>query len=282
KWKGRIGVAPTNASFIAFVSTMELVDGTEKTREWLQGLVANDVQTFSGNGAILQAVDAGDLDAGLVNHYYLLGLIADQGSATARNHFLAAGDPGALVAATGVGVLEPSDNKEAAVEFIRYLLSEEAQRHFAENLNEYGLIEGAPTPKDQKPRSEPAGPDINRSDLADHLESAVGLIAEVRLSSGWPSDRTPTPRRSARQGTQGRRGPGRPRGGRGGWRPARGVPRPLGVVGGGPAGRVRRGGVHRGAARGTGDEQGRSHRHGRRDHPGAGGHVSLADDPYGP
>ncbi|MCO6502932.1 MAG: iron ABC transporter substrate-binding protein [Acidimicrobiales bacterium] len=182
KWKGRIGVAPTNASFIAFVSTMELVDGTEKTREWLQGLVANDVQTFSGNGAILQAVDAGDLDAGLVNHYYLLGLIADQGSATARNHFLAAGDPGALVAATGVGVLEPSDNKEAAVEFIRYLLSEEAQRHFAENLNEYGLIEGAPTPKDQKPLSELAGPDINLSDLADHLESAVGLIAEVGLS----------------------------------------------------------------------------------------------------
>lgn len=181
-WAGRIGVAPTNASFIAFVSAMELVDGTEKTREWLEGLVANDVQTFSGNGAILQAVNAGDLDAGLVNHYYLLGLIADQGSAKAVNHFLAAGDPGALVAATGVGVLAPSDNQDAAVEFIRYLLSEDAQRHFAENLNEYGLIEGAPTPRDQRPLAELAGPEINLSDLADHLESAVGLIAEAGLS----------------------------------------------------------------------------------------------------
>ena len=145
-------------------------------------MVDNDAQIFSGNGAILQAVDAGDLDAGLVNHYYLLGLIADQGSANAVNHFLAPGDPGALVAATGVGVLGPSDNKDAAVEFIRYLLSEDAQRHFSENLNEYGLIEGAPTPKDQKPLDDLAGPDINLSDLADHLESAVDLIAAAGLS----------------------------------------------------------------------------------------------------
>nr|PZN34432.1 MAG: iron ABC transporter substrate-binding protein [Actinomycetota bacterium] len=182
EWKGRIGVAPTNASFIAFVSAMMLVDGEEKTRGWLEGMVANDVQIFSGNGAILQAVDAGDLDAGLINHYYLLGLMRDQGTPKARNHFLAAGDPGALVAATGVGVLAPSDNKEAALTFIRYLLSEDAQRHFAENLNEYGLIEGAPTPKDQKPLSELAGPDINLSDLADYLESAVELIASAGLS----------------------------------------------------------------------------------------------------
>ncbi len=182
KWRGRVGVAPTNASFIAFVSAMELVEGTEATREWLEGMVANDVQVFSGNGAILQAVNAGDLDAGLVNHYYLLGLIADQGSAQAVNHFLAAGDSGALVAATGVGVLAPSDNKDAALEFIRYLLSEDAQEHFSENLHEYGLIAGAPTPAGQTPLADLEGPDINLSDLAAHLDSAVDLIAESGLS----------------------------------------------------------------------------------------------------
>lgn len=181
-WSGRIGIAPTNASFIAFVSAMELVDGRERTLEWLEGMAANDAQIFSGNGAILRAVDAGDLDAGLINHYYLLQLIADQGSATAVNHFLAPGDTGALVAATGAGVLAPSDNQEAALEFIRYLLSEEAQRHFAENLHEYGLIEGAPTPEGQVPLADLAGPDINLSDLADYLESAVDLIAQAGLS----------------------------------------------------------------------------------------------------
>lgn len=182
KWEGRIGVAPTNASFIAFVSAMELVEGSDAAREWLDGMVANDVQIFSGNGAILQAVNAGDLDAGLVNHYYLLQLLADQGSANAVNHFLAPGDPGALVAATGVGVLSASDHTEAAMEFIRYLLSEDAQKHFSENLHEYGLIEGAPTPAGQTPLADLEGPDINLSDLAAHLESAVDLIAESGLS----------------------------------------------------------------------------------------------------
>lgn len=182
RWRGRVGMAPTNGSFIAFISAMELVDGAEATLEWLEGMVANDVQRFAGNGAILNAVAAGDLAAGMINHYYLLQLQANQGEVLAVNHFFEPGDIGALVAATGVGVLEPSDNKEAAVEFIRYLLSTEAQTHFSENLYEYGLIAGAPTPVGQVPLAELAGPDINLSDLAGHLDSSVRLIAQAGLS----------------------------------------------------------------------------------------------------
>jgi iron(III) transport system substrate-binding protein len=164
-WRGRIGIAPTNASFVAFVSAMELVDGPEATLAWLEGMAANDVATFSGNGAIVNAVIAGDLDAGLVNHYYLLQAMAERGEVPASNHFLAAGDPGSLVMATGVGVLHPSDHKQAAVEFIRYLLSEDAQAHFVVDLFEYGLIEGAPTPEGQL-----------------ELDSSVDLIARAGLS----------------------------------------------------------------------------------------------------
>ncbi len=182
RWRGRIGLAPTNASFIAFVSAMELVDGSDATLEWLEGMVTNQVQRYSGNGAILQAVAAGDLAAGLINHYYLVQLQANQGEVNAVNHFLDPGDVGALVAATGVGVLEPSNNQEAALAFIRFLLSAEAQAHFSENLYEYGLIDGAPTPPGQMPLADLAGPDINLSDLADHLESSVRLIAQSGLS----------------------------------------------------------------------------------------------------
>ena len=181
-WSGRIGIAPTNASFVAFVSAMELVDGPDATLEWLEGLAANDVEIFSGNGAIVSAVIAGDLDAGLVNHYYLLQAMAEQGEVSARNHFLAPGDAGALVMATGAGVLEPSDNRAAALEFIRYLLSPEAQAHFAEDLFEYGLIAGAPTPAGQVALADLSGPDINLSDLAAHLETSVDLIARAGLS----------------------------------------------------------------------------------------------------
>lgn len=182
EWSGRIGIAPGNASFIAFVSAMELTEGAEATLAWLEGLDANDVQTYDGNGPIVDAVIAGDLDAGLVNHYYLLQRIADQGEVTAVNHYLAPGDTGALVMATGAGVLSPSDNQEAAEEFIRFLLSEEAQEHFTVNLFEYGLIEGAPTPEGQTPLADLAGPDINLSDLAAHLDTSVELIAQAGLS----------------------------------------------------------------------------------------------------
>ncbi len=50
------------------------------------------------------------------------------------------------------------------------------------NLYEYGLIEGAAVPEGQTPLADLAGPDINLSDLADHLESSVSLIAESGLS----------------------------------------------------------------------------------------------------
>jgi iron(III) transport system substrate-binding protein len=182
EWSGRLGIAPGNASFIAFVSAMELTEGPEATLAWLEGIAANGVQTYDGNGAIVDAVIAGDLDAGLVNHYYLLQRIADQGEVTAVNHFFAPGDTGALVMATGAGVLAPSDNQDAANEFIRHLLSAESQQHFAQNLFEYGLVEGAPTPEGQIPLADLAGPDINLSDLANHLDSSVELIAEAGLS----------------------------------------------------------------------------------------------------
>ncbi len=182
EWEGRLGIAPTNASFVAFVSAMELVEGPEATLAWLEGIAANDPQTYSGNGAVLQAVAAGDIDAGLINHYYLLQAQADQGDVNAVNHFFSPGDIGALVMATGAGVLAPSDNQEAAEEFIRYLLSADAPAHFAENLYEYALIEGAPTPEGQVPLSDLQGPDINLSDLAAHLDTSVELIAQAGLS----------------------------------------------------------------------------------------------------
>jgi iron(III) transport system substrate-binding protein len=79
-------------------------------------------------------------------------------------------------------VLAPSDNKDAAIEFIRHLLSAESQQHFARNLLEYGLVEGAPTPEGQIPLADLVGPDIDLSDLANHLDSSVELIAEAGLS----------------------------------------------------------------------------------------------------
>jgi iron(III) transport system substrate-binding protein len=181
EWAGRLGVAPTNGSFVAFVTGMILAEGEDRTREWLEGVAANDPVIFDGNGPIVDAVVAGDLDAGLVNHYYLLQRIADQGEVPAKNHFFPSGDPGGLVMATGAGVLSVSEMPDEATELVRYLLSEESQAHFL-TLFEYPLIEGAGTPEGQLPLDALPTLDISLTDTADTLDPALALISESGLS----------------------------------------------------------------------------------------------------
>jgi iron(III) transport system substrate-binding protein len=126
-------------------------------------------------------VVAGDLDAGLVNHYYLLQRIADQGEVPAKNHFFPSGDPGGLVMAAGAGVLSVSEMPDEATELVRYLLSGESQAHFL-TLFEYPLIEGAGTPEGQLPLDALPTLDISLTDTADTLDPALALISESGLS----------------------------------------------------------------------------------------------------
>lgn len=181
EWEGRLGVAPTNGSFVAFVTGMVLAEGEERTREWLEGIAANDPQIFDGNGPIVDAVVAGDLDAGLVNHYYLLQRIAELGDVPAANHFFSDGDPGSLVMAAGAGILASSDQPETAADLVRHLLSTESQEHFL-TLFEYPLVEGVGAPEGQPPLAELPTLDISLTDTADTLEPALNLIAESGLS----------------------------------------------------------------------------------------------------
>jgi iron(III) transport system substrate-binding protein len=179
EWRGRIGWAPTNGSFQSFVTAMRVMRGEDATREWLEALIANEPVRYEGNSPIVQAIHDGEIDLGLVNHYYALRQIAEQGEEfTTRNHFLSADDPGALVNVAGAGILEASDNKDAALSFVEFLLGAEAQAYFATETFEYPLIEGVEPPAGAPPLSELATPDIDLSDLAD-LEGTLQLLNEV-------------------------------------------------------------------------------------------------------
>ena len=129
---GKVGVAPTNASFQAFVTAMRLQQGEEKTRAWLEALKANGVRFYEKNMPIVEAVASGEIDLGLVNHYYLYLVREEQPDAPVANHFLPGDDPGALVGAAGVGVLESADSREDAESFVEFLLSDEGQRFYTE------------------------------------------------------------------------------------------------------------------------------------------------------
>lgn len=181
RWANQIGVAPTNSSFLAFVAAMILERGEGATLEWLQGLAALNPLDYPKNSPIVAAADAGEVGLGLVNHYYLLRLQAEGAGKRAANHFLSAGDAGSLVMPSGVGVLAGSNQSEDAHRFIEFLLSEAAQRHFAEQTYEYPLAAGVKPAASLPPIDSIPSPDIDLSDLHAALERATDLVAEAGL-----------------------------------------------------------------------------------------------------
>lgn len=181
EWNGRLAIAPSNASFLAFVAAMILERGEDATREWLEALADNEPQAFSGNAPIVTAVDDGTVELGLVNHYYLLQLRAELGETTATNHFFATASPGSLVMPAGAGILKTTDNGEAAEQFVEFLLSETAQEYFATETFEYPVIAGVAPDPILPPLDTLAQPDIDLSDLAAALDLATDLVAEAGL-----------------------------------------------------------------------------------------------------
>jgi len=177
-WSGRIGWAPTNGSFQAFVTALRVIEGEDRAREWLEGIQANDPNVYEGNNQALDAVIAGEVDVAFINHYYLMQRLAEDPDATAANYFLTDGDPGALVNVAGAGLLASSENDETALELVEYLLSDSAQEYFATETKEYPLIEGVAPDPNLPSLDEIGTPDIDLSDLSD-LEGTLELLQEA-------------------------------------------------------------------------------------------------------
>lgn len=181
-WAGRVGWAPENASFQAFITAFRLIDGDDEVRDWLEAMIDNGTVNFGdSNSAIVQAIGNGEIDAGLVNHYYVyaVGREAGEGFPVA-NHFFAAGDPGSLINVAGVGLIEGADDTDTALAFADYLLSDGAQEYFATETFEYPLIEGGAAPEGLVPLNEIGHPDIELGELAD-LRGSLELLSEVGI-----------------------------------------------------------------------------------------------------
>ena len=179
KWKGRIGWPPSNASFRIMVTAMRHLWGEEKTRTWLEGMLANDVQIYPKNTPIVDAAGKGEVDVGLVNHYYLHRFVAEHGDGFgARNLFLNDGGPGSLIMVAGAGILQTSSNPDQAERFVRFLLSKVAQQYFAASVYEYPLVEGVKTHHLLPSIESLNSPDIEFS-LLDDLVGTEALLRQV-------------------------------------------------------------------------------------------------------
>jgi iron(III) transport system substrate-binding protein len=182
EYEGRVGVAPTNGSFQDFVTTMRALIGDDETLAWLTAMRENGVRTYANNIAIREAVQRGEIDFGLVNHYYNEQAKAEDPGATTENHFMPGSDPGSMILTTAVGILDTAgDQSENAEKFVEFLLSPEAQEYFAAETFEYPLASGAEPVVDLPPLEDLEAPAVNLSDLGGGLERTREMIRESGL-----------------------------------------------------------------------------------------------------
>ncbi|MEY3684633.1 MAG: hypothetical protein RLZZ394_464 [Actinomycetota bacterium] len=180
-YKGRIGIAPTNGSFQAFVTALRINAGEAATEQWLRDLVANEPRYYEKNSMIVEAIDAGEIDLGLVNHYYVYEVSKALGREIGvKVGFFEKGDLGNLINVSGGGILKTSGKKEAAEKFLTYLLSSYAQETFVREVQEYPLLPGVEGPAGLPSIEELGAPLVDLNSLKD-LRGTQQLLIKVGL-----------------------------------------------------------------------------------------------------
>ncbi|WCF39287.1 iron ABC transporter substrate-binding protein [Enterobacter roggenkampii] len=181
EWKGRWAASPSGADFQAIVSAMLALKGEKATLEWLKAMKANFV-AYKGNSTVMKAVNAGQIDGGVIYHYYRF---VDQ-SKTGENskntqlYYFKHQDPGAFVSLSGGGVLASSKHKAQAQAFIKYITGKEGQESLrTNNAFEYAVgVNAASNPK-LVPLKDLDAPKVEPSTL--NSKKVIELITQAGL-----------------------------------------------------------------------------------------------------
>ena len=180
-WAGRVGYSPTGADFQAIVSAVVETQGEDAARQWLSGLADNG-EELENNLVVLDAVNSGEIDAGVIYHYYWYRDQAESGemSDSSALHYFGDQDPGAFLSVSGAGVLASSDKQEEAQAFVKFLASEEGQQAIADSYAlEYPLNPEVTLGPPVKPFSELEPPRIDVGTL--NSEVVVDMMQDEGL-----------------------------------------------------------------------------------------------------
>lgn len=180
EWAGRVGIAPGNGSFQDFVTAFRFQAGDEVVGGWLSSLADAGAPTYAKNSAIVDAAARGEIEIGLVNHYYVLGTLAEDPDAPVANHFFPADDVGSLVIVTGTAILDQSDNVDNAQKLLEFFLSDEAQVMFSAGEGEYPLVDGIAIPEGLPPLTG-LGYTVDLAELGGGLEATATIIRDSGL-----------------------------------------------------------------------------------------------------
>ncbi|AKM00487.1 MULTISPECIES: iron ABC transporter substrate-binding protein [Burkholderia cepacia complex] len=174
EWKGKVGVAPSDADFLPLVSAVLALHGEAATLQWLKGLKTN-AQIFDDDEGVTAAVNRGGVLTGIVNNYYWDRLHAELGDKSTKSaiHHFGNHDVGAAVNVSGAAVLKASKHQADAQKFVEYLVSERAQKLMAGGhiSFEYPLHPGVAPDPILKPFSELSPPALTFEQLGDDSQA---------------------------------------------------------------------------------------------------------------
>lgn len=181
EWKGRWAASPSGADFQAIVSAMLALKGEKATLDWLKAMKANFV-AYKGNSTVMKAVNAGQIDGGVIYHYYRFVDQAKTGenSKNTRLYYFRHQDPGAFVSISGGGVLASSKHPQQAQAFIRWITGKQGQDELrTNNAFEYAVgVNAASNPK-LTPLRELDAPKVEPSSL--NGKKVIDLMTQAGL-----------------------------------------------------------------------------------------------------
>lgn len=182
EWKGKWAASPTGADFQAIVDALLELKGEEATTQWLAGMKEN-FTAYKGNSTAMKAVNAGEVDAALIYHYYYYGDQAKTGenSKNVKPYYFKNQDPGAFVSVSGGGVLESSKNAEAAQKFLTFITGKTGQEILKNGTSfEYAIASGVPSNDKLVPLKDLQAPTVDPAKLnsakVTELMTKAGLL----------------------------------------------------------------------------------------------------------
>ncbi len=184
EWEGKVALPATNGSFVDWFTVFRDQHTTEVATEWLGDMVANGATFYPNNRAIVEATGRGEIEVGLVNHYYNYQEAEAIGDDhRAENHDFASDDIGSLLIISAGAITASSDEAEAANELLAYLLSDPVQTYFTEQTFEYPLAAGVEPLDVLAPLDALAIGTVDYESLGGGFEETIAIIEESGIQN---------------------------------------------------------------------------------------------------
>ncbi|MBT2531238.1 iron ABC transporter substrate-binding protein [Arthrobacter sp. ISL-48] len=181
EWKGKWAASPSGADFQAIVSALLELKGEDATAEWLKGMKENS-KAYKGNSTAMKAVNAGEVPAALIYHYYYYGDQAKTGenSSKVTPYYFKNQDPGAFVSVSGGGVLKTSKNAAAAQAFLKFITGKKGQEVLQKGTSfEYAIASDVPANDKLVPLKELQAPTVDPAKL--NSQKVTDLMTKAGL-----------------------------------------------------------------------------------------------------